>query len=62
MNWSWLCLFLPHKWEPVVDIVSNETVNDKEKISHKVGLYQCKRCKLISKGIQLKKGVNKSNK
>lgn len=55
-------MFLPHKWEPVVDIVSNETVNDKEKISHKVGLYQCKRCKLISKGIQLKKVMNKSNK
>lgn len=53
MGLSWLCWFLPHKWEIVFDI-SQET-DGGEKIRKRFGLYQCKRCKLISKGMQLEK-------
>jgi len=40
---GWLCIFLPHKWIHIFNIPKY----------HKLGyfgLYQCQRCKQISKG------------
>jgi len=54
MNWGWLCYFLPHKWEPIINVSSEEKVDGKSRLQETVGLYQCKRCKIISKGTQLK--------
>jgi hypothetical protein len=47
----WLCIFLPHKWEHVINIKTDKTVD----IRQIVGLYQCKRCQKISKGTEIRK-------
>lgn len=53
---NWLCIFFPHKWSFVVNLVCEEKKVNGEKILQKIGLYQCKRCKLISKGVEVSKG------
>lgn len=47
----WLCIFLPHKWEHVVDIKINKGIG----VQQKIGLYQCRRCQKISKGTEVRK-------
>ena len=40
-----LCRFFKHKWQHIVDITRPETKYDPA-----VGIYQCRRCKLIITG------------
>ena len=44
---QWLCVFLPHKWIHVTDIVAGKNQFDQPII---LGLWQCRRCKELSKG------------
>lgn len=43
----WLCLFAQCKWQHITDIVIGKNTFDAYLI---VGLYQCSRCKTLSKG------------
>ena len=44
---QWLCIFLPHKWVHITDVVVGKNCFEQPILR---GLYQCKRCKELSKG------------
>lgn len=45
------CMFRPHKWVFIGNIVGDVGVNvQREIVSHRYGLYQCSRCKELSVG------------
>lgn len=44
---KWLCLFVPHKWGYVTDVIAGYNQFDQP---IRIGLYQCRRCKELSKG------------
>lgn len=48
---KWLCVFLPHKWEHIIDIKIDKGIDTRQR----VGLYQCSRCQRISKGTEIRK-------
>lgn len=45
------CMFRPHKWVFIGNVVSEVGVNVQREVqAHRYGLYQCSRCKELSKG------------
>ena len=44
---KWLCIFLPHKWIHITDIVSGTNQFD---ALIRTGLWQCQRCKELGQG------------
>lgn len=44
---SFLCIFFKHKWKRIFNVLN---YNDFKGMSTPFGIYQCSRCKTISKG------------
>ena len=44
---AWICMFLPHSWMHITDVICGKNRFDQPIL---IGLWQCNRCKQLSKG------------